>query len=82
MLVSNIDNKGFNIYRYPWPVSLSSRSSRVDKPNWGLPSGMTDWDGACVRDSPLEYQTGPQFCLIFLIFTFTYSSTISLYLEF
>lgn len=76
MFLSNIDNKGFNIYSYPWPNSESSLSSRVHSQRYTLPLGTTDWDSKYMVDFPLEYSTDIQLFLI-LIFSFTHSSVIS-----
>lgn len=77
MFLSNIDNKGFNIYSYPWPNSESSLSSRVHSQKYTLPLGTTDWDSKYMVDFPLEYSTDIQLFLIFLIFSFAHSSVIS-----
>lgn len=81
MFLSNIDNKGFNIYSYPWPNSESSLSSRVHSQRYTLPLGTTDWDSKHMMDFPLEYSTDSQLFLIFLIFNSTHSSVISFILN-
>lgn len=81
MFLSNIDNKGFNIYSYPWPNSQSSLSSRVHSQRYSLHLGTADWDSKHIMDFPLEYSTDIQLFLIFLIFNFTHSSVISFILN-
>lgn len=81
MFLSNIDNKGFNIYSYPWPNSPSSLSSRAHSQRYTLPLGTADWDSKHIMDFPLEYNIDAQLFLIFLIFNFTHSSVISFILN-